>query len=77
MNLVFKHIEEVEVLEKKRYNDKLATDRSALFAGAAPVKIGSFYFFYRRVHFGRDFRFDNISGRKAECPWCRLQLARY
>ncbi len=40
--LVFKHIEEVEQLEKKRIADKLAVDRSALFAGAAPVKIGLF-----------------------------------
>lgn len=40
VTLVFQHIEELEVLEKKRYNDKVANDRSALFAGAAPVKIG-------------------------------------
>lgn len=32
---MFKHIEEVEQLEKKRYSDKLSTDRGALFAGAA------------------------------------------
>ena len=37
--LVFKHIEECEALEKKRYNEKLAADRSALFSGAAPVKV--------------------------------------
>ena len=43
VQLVFKHIEELEALEKKRFTDKLASDRSALFAGAAVanIKIGT------------------------------------
>lgn len=41
VQLVFKHIEEIENLEKKRVTDKLGSDRNALFDGAAPVKIGT------------------------------------
>ena len=40
ISLVHKHIEEIEQLEKKRVMDKMGTERSALFDGAAPVKIG-------------------------------------
>lgn len=40
IELVFKHIEECEVLEKKRFAEKLVTDRSVLFSGAASVKLG-------------------------------------
>lgn len=35
VELVFKHIEELEQLEKKRYQDKTSQDRAALFDGAA------------------------------------------
>ena len=34
-----KHIEELEALEKKRFTDKLGSERSALMAGAVSIKI--------------------------------------
>jgi len=36
VNLVFKHIEECEMLEKKRFSDKVANERKKLFA--SPTK---------------------------------------
>ncbi len=41
VNLVFKHIEECEMLEKKRFSDKVANERKKLFT--SPTK-GLFYF---------------------------------
>ena len=43
VNLVFKHIEECEMLEKKRFSDKVANERKKLFA--SPTK-GFFFFIF-------------------------------
>ncbi|KAI3634196.1 hypothetical protein MIR68_007800 [Amoeboaphelidium protococcarum] len=39
VQLVLKHIEEIETMEKKRYTDKTSADRAALFDGAASAKL--------------------------------------
>lgn len=39
ISLAQKHIEELEALEKKRFTEKMSSDRSALMSGAISIKI--------------------------------------
>lgn len=39
ITLAQKHIEELEMMEKKRFNDKVNSERSALMSGAISIKI--------------------------------------
>jgi len=41
VNLVFKHIEECEMLEKKRFSDKVANERKKLFASPTKENAGA------------------------------------